>query len=94
LLQEINFKKEKSISRRVESLVFAEAPLVKDARISLAKKVKKAYDLRSRLVHSRAVDSQALNEANETTLKAVKLLLRARLGLAEQPPDEPSVVVK
>jgi Apea-like HEPN len=65
--------------------------LAKDARIGLAKKVGKAYKLRSSIVHTGTVDSQALNEANETALKTVKLLLRARLGLAEQPPDKPEL---
>jgi hypothetical protein len=89
LLREIDFKKETSIRRRVRSLVLAEAPLAKDARMGLAKKVVEAYDLRGSIVHTATVDSQALNEANETALKTVKLLLRAQLGLAEQPPDEP-----
>jgi ATP dependent DNA ligase domain len=85
LLREIDFKKETSIRRRLRSLVLEEAPLAKDARIGLAKEVVDAYDLRGSIVHSATVDSQALNEANETALKTVKLLLRARLGLAEQP---------
>jgi len=87
LLREIDFKKETAIRRRVRSLVLAEAPLAKDSRMCLARKVVKAYDLRGSVVHTGAVDLQALNEANETALKAVKLLLRARLGLAERPPD-------
>jgi len=87
LLREIDFKKETSVRRRVRSLVLAEAPLTQDARDDLAKQVVDAYDLRGSIVHTGAVDSKALNEASETTLKAVKLLLRARLGLAERPPD-------
>jgi hypothetical protein len=91
LLREIDFKKETSIRRRVRSLMLAEAPLANDARTGLAKKVVEAYDLRGSVVHTGAIDSRALSEANETALKAVKLLLRARLGLAQQPPDEPEL---
>jgi hypothetical protein len=87
LLREIEFKKETSIRRRLRSLVLEEAPLAKDARIDLAKKVVEAYDLRGSIVHRATVDSQALNEANETALKTVKLLLHTRLGLASHPPD-------
>jgi hypothetical protein len=94
LLREFDFKMETSIRRRVRSLVLEEVPLPKVARTDLATKVVKAYDLRGSVLHTGAVDLQALNEAHETTLKAVKLLLRARLGLAERPPDYLSVVVK
>jgi hypothetical protein len=37
------------------------------------------------------VDSRVLSEAHETALKTAKLLLRARLGLAKQPSDEPAM---
>jgi len=84
LLREIDFKKETSIRRRVRSLVLAEAPLANDAGMGLAKKVVEAYDLRGSVVHTGAVNSRALYQANESALKAVKILLRARLGLAEQ----------
>jgi hypothetical protein len=88
LLREIDFKKETSKRRRVRSLILSEAPLPKDERVSLAKKIADAYDLRSDVVHSGAVNSNALSEADETALRAVKLLLSVRLGLATQPPDE------
>lgn len=88
LLREIEFKKETSIRRRVRRLVLSEAPLTKDAAAMLAKKVVEAYDLRGAVVHTGAVNTPALHEAHETVLDAVKLLLRARLGLAKRPPDE------
>lgn len=88
LVRELEFKKETSIRRRVRNLVLAEAPLTKNARSDLAKKVVNAYDLRGSVVHVGAVDSQALSEAHEIALQVVKLLLRARLGLAGQPPDD------
>ena len=69
----------------MRQLVLSEAPLSKDARTDLAQKVVGAYDLRGAVVHSGAVDSQALYEAHESALKAVKHLLRARLGLVQQP---------
>jgi len=91
LLREIDFKKEISIRRRVRRLVLSEAPLAENARADLAKKVVESYDLRGTVVHAGAVDSQALYEAHETALKTAKLLLRARLGLAKQPSDEPAM---
>jgi hypothetical protein len=91
LLREIDFKKEKSIRRRVRCLVLSKAPLSEDDKISLAKKVVAAYDLRSTLVHDGVVDSEALGEAHETTLYAVKLLLSVRLRPAIQPPDVSAV---
>jgi hypothetical protein len=84
LVREIDFKKETSIRRRVRSLVLAEAPLAQRDRKNLEKNVVKAYDLRGTVVHTGAVDANKLDDAHATTLEAVKLLLRARLGLADQ----------
>jgi hypothetical protein len=85
LLHEIYFKKETSIRRRLRSLVIAEAPLPQRDREDLAKKVVEAYDLRGSVVHRGTVALNKLHEAHSTALQAVKLLLRARLGLAGQP---------
>jgi hypothetical protein len=84
LLREIGFKKETSIRRRLRSLVIAEAPLAQRDRKDFAKKVVKAYDLRGTVVHTGVVELNKLNEAYSTALEAVRLLLRARLGLADQ----------
>jgi hypothetical protein len=89
LLNEIGYKKEKSISRRLRSLVIAEAPLAQRDREDFAEKVVRAYKLRSTVVHPGAVDLNKLHVACSTALEAVKLLLRARLGLADQQSEEP-----
>jgi hypothetical protein len=47
----------------------------------------KAYDLRSAVVHTGAIEPNKLHEAYATAMEAVKILLRARLGLAERPSD-------
>ncbi|MCO5105344.1 MAG: hypothetical protein M9919_15215 [Burkholderiaceae bacterium] len=82
LRREIDFRKETSIRRRVRRLVLDVAPLDEQSRQALAKKVVDAYDLRGTVVHTGAVDAQALSEANETALQTAKLILRARLGLS------------
>jgi hypothetical protein len=91
LLREIEFKKETSIRRRLRHLVLYEAPLSKADRISLAKKIVDAYDLRGAVVHKGRSDSNALYDAHDIVLSTAKLLLRARLGLQTPPPDEPAV---
>ncbi len=82
LRREIDFRKETSIRRRVRRLVLDLASLDEQSRQALAKKVVAAYDLRGTVVHTGAVDSQALSEANDTALQTAKLVLRARLGLS------------
>ena len=89
LAREIDFKKETSIRRRLRALILSEAPLDGDAKTALAKKVVDAYDLRGGIVHTGLVASQALHRAHETTLEAVKLLLRARLSIARNGPMSP-----
>ncbi len=85
LRREIGFRKETSIRRRVRRLVLDLASLDEQSRQALAKKVVAAYDLRGTVVHTGAVDSQALSEANDFALQTVKLILRARLGLSASP---------
>lgn len=84
LLREIDFKKETSIRRRVRRLILDEAPLGQDANEARAKAVVEAYDLRGTMVHTGVVESDRLREANNTALQAVKLILRARLGLSSR----------
>ena len=81
LLREIDFRKESSIRRRLRKLVLDEAPLDTAGRQALAKQMVAAYDLRGALVHTGAIDPQALSEAHKTILESVKLILRGRLGL-------------
>ena len=69
--------------------MITEAPLAQRDRKDFVKKVVKAYDLRGTVVHTGAVDLNKLHEAHSTALEAVKLLLRARLGLADQQSEEP-----
>jgi hypothetical protein len=85
LLSEIGRKTETSKTRRVRSLMLAEAPLSQRDREVLAKEVVDAYILRGTVVHSGAIDANRLHEAHEIALRAVKLLLRSRLGLADEP---------
>jgi hypothetical protein len=79
--RELNFRKETSIRRRVRRLILDEAPLDEPDRTALSKQVIRAYDLRGSLAHSGAVDENKLYEAHDITLRAVKLILRTRLGL-------------
>jgi hypothetical protein len=81
LCRETDFRKETSIRRRIRHLVLNEVPLSDAELQALAKRVVAAYDLRGAVVHTGAVDPQALAEANETALDTVKRILRARLGL-------------
>ncbi|MFN7664079.1 MAG: hypothetical protein ACK520_16275 [Inhella sp.] len=82
LKRETDFRKETSIWRRIRHLVLTEAPLGPEERNRLARNVVAAYDLRGAAVHTGAIDANELAEAGETALRAVKLLLRGRLGLA------------
>lgn len=88
LLRETEFRKETSIRRRIRRLVLDEVPLSDADRQALAKKVVAAYDLRGSVIHTASVAPDALADANETALNVVKLLLRARLGLAHVPSQE------
>lgn len=85
LRRETNFRKETSIRRRIRRLVLEEAPLRDVDRQALAKKVVAAYDLRGSVVHTGTLDPNALAEANETALYALKMMLRSRLGFATAP---------
>lgn len=85
LRRETDFRKETSIRRRIRRLVLEEAPLCDVDRQALAKKVVAAYDLRGSVVHTGTLDPNALAEANETALHALKLMLRSRLGFAIAP---------
>lgn len=88
LRRETDFRKETSIRRRIRRLVLDQAPLSNADRKALAKQVVAAYDLRGSVVHTGAIDSKSLADANEAALHAVKLLLRVRLGLVEVPARE------
>ncbi|WP_448131408.1 hypothetical protein [Stutzerimonas chloritidismutans] len=79
LLREIDFRKENSIRRRVRKLVLDVVPLPEPELKELARKVVSAYDLRGSLVHTGAVDNQALSDAHAVALKATKLILKERL---------------
>lgn len=79
LLREIDFRKENSIRRRVRKLVLDVVPLPESELKELARKVVSAYDLRGSLVHTGAVDNQALSDAHAVALKATKLILKERL---------------
>ncbi|MEK8078567.1 hypothetical protein [Pseudomonas sp. XK-1] len=79
LLREIDFRKETSIRRRVRKLVLDVVSLSEPELSELARKVVKAYDLRSSLVHTGDVDAQALNDAYAVTLNVARLILKARL---------------
>lgn len=81
LENEISFKKETSIRRRVRALVMSEAPLPDSIRAEFAKEVVASYDVRSALVHNGLIAAPDLHTALDTALRAVKLLLSARLGL-------------
>lgn len=85
LRSETDFRKETSIRRRIRRLVLEEAPLCDVDRQALAKKVVAAYDLRGSVVHTGTLDPNALAEANETALHALKMMLRSRLGFAIAP---------
>lgn len=82
LSRELEFRKETSIRRRVRRLILDEAPIDDLSKTALARQVVRAYDLRGGLVHSGSVDENELREAHDITLRAVKLILSARLGLA------------
>lgn len=89
LVRDIEFRKETSIRRRVRRLILDDAPLSEQERIECARKVVKAYDLRGSMVHTGAVDAQALSDAHSVALNAVKLILLVRLGLRAKPTDQP-----
>lgn len=78
---ELDFRKETSIRRRVRRLILDEAPLDEPDRTALSKQVIRAYDLRGSLAHSGSVNENELCEAHDIALRAVKLILRTRLGL-------------
>ncbi|MCQ4347010.1 hypothetical protein NGA35_06125 [Pseudomonas stutzeri] len=88
LLREIEFRKETSIRRRVRKLVLDVAPLPEPELNEFARKVVSAYDLRGSLVHTGAVDVQALSDAYAVTLEAIKLILQVRLR--PKPTDQSS----
>lgn len=83
--RETDFRNETSIRRLIRRLVLEEAPLCDVDRQALAKKVVAAYDLRGSVVHTGTLDPNALAEANETALHALKMMLRSRLGFAIAP---------
>lgn len=83
LTREIGFRKETSIRRRVRQLILNDAPLPDSELQEFARNVVHAYDLRGALTHTGSVDDQALGNAYEVALKAIKLLLKARLHLRE-----------
>ncbi|TSJ84641.1 HEPN domain-containing protein [Chitinimonas sp. BJB300] len=82
LQEELRFRKGISISQRLRSLILNEESLNASEREDLAKKIGDAYGLRSTMLHDGISDAQKLSEAMDTTLRAVKLILRARLGLS------------
>lgn len=87
LRREIDFRRETSIRRRIRRLVLDEARLDHEGRRVLADEAVKAYDLRSTISHRGTIDSTALTEAHKTALRAVKLILRARLNLTASSKD-------
>lgn len=82
LAREIVFRKETSIRRRVRKLILDVAPLPKPELQELARDVVRAYDLRGSLIHTGTVEGLALGDAYAVALKAIKLILKARLGCA------------
>jgi len=81
LLRELDFRKEKSIRRRVRELVRHGVGLQDADREQMESDVVDAYDLRGQLVHTGFADENAINKAHEVVLRATKALLRGRLGL-------------
>lgn len=83
LRKEIDFRREKSIRRRIRCLVLDE-PTLGDIpqRKGLARRIVDAYDLRSAMTHSGAIAEEALIGAFEIILAVVKSVLLGRLGLA------------
>lgn len=85
LQNELKFRKETSIRRRVRRLILDEAVLDQEEKATLAKKVVRAYDLRGKLAHTGFVSSSDLHEAHDIAFSTVKLILQARLGLITPP---------
>lgn len=79
LTREIGFRKETSIRRRVRQLILDVAPLPDSELQEFARDVVHAYDLRGALTHTGSVDDLALGNAYGVALKAIKLVLKARL---------------
>ncbi|NOG73753.1 HEPN domain-containing protein [Roseicella sp. DB1501] len=80
VLSQIGFSEEQSINLRIQQLIRDEAPLEQDAREALARKMKKAYDIRSKIMHHGG-NEEVMNVFDDV-LTAVKLVLSARLGLS------------
>lgn len=79
LRQELQFRKEDSIRRRIRTLVFAtlQANGDEDAA-AMAEKAKQVYDHRSTLVHEGKLDPPVLGQATSDAKNIVERVLRAR----------------